>query len=371
MKQIPLELQKLEMLGRVATSVIHDLNNMLTVIQLNAALLETGGMDEEEQAKLVGEINRACSCAAGLTRSVLKFSRKTDGIPIKMELGKVIADLEPLLMVLSAKKAKLTIDSPSEEIWIEGTAVGLQQVLLNLVTNAVDSESKGQINLSVKRTQPGKQKNGLVEITVQDQGKGIPPEALQSIFEPFYTTKEQGRGTGLGLYIVQRVVTEWGGTLDVKSAVGVGTAFRLFFPEASPPEPNALKKETLSFEVRFQITVLLVEDDPGVLAIGRQILERQGARVFSAASIAQAREIWAAHQDELQLLFTDIVLPGGITGEELAGELQQEKPDLKVLYTSGNESAAHNLSVAKKTNFLPKPYRPEALIDAVAKLLNG
>lgn len=366
MKQIPLELQKMEMLGRLATSVIHDLNNMLTVIQLNAALLEVGGIEEEEQAKLVGEINRACSCAAGLTRSVLKFSRKSDGKVARFELGKVLLDIEPLLGVLAAKKASLVSSFPSEEIWVEGSTVGFQQIILNLVTNAVDSESKGDVGLTLRRAERGDKK--FVEIVVSDQGKGISPEDVESIFEAFYTTKEQGRGTGLGLYIVHRIVSEWGGTLELKSALGEGTTFRVLLPEAEPAESKA-KETAESRAARFQATVLLLEDDPGISAIGKQILERQGARVFQAGSIAKARGIWDAHRDDIELLFTDIVLPGEISGEEFAQELLGQKPGLKVLYTSGNESAAHHLLAVTHGPFLSKPYRPETLIDAVAKLL--
>jgi len=369
MKQIPLELQKMEMLGRVATSVIHDLNNMLTVIQLNAALLETGGVGEDEGARLIGEINRACSCAADLTRSVLRFSRKTNEKPSRFELGRVLSDLAPLLVVLTAKKTTLTTNYPSEEIWLEGSIVEFQQVLLNLVTNAVDSGSKEGVSLTVRRSPPSGQALRCVEIIVQDQGKGIPPEDLQNIFEAFYTTKEQGRGTGLGLYIVQRIVSEWKGMIDVESVPGEGTKFRLSLPEAAPPERNASKDERQSPDVRFQATVLLVEDDPGVLAIGKQILERQGARVFEALNPVEAREIWKAHRDEIGLLFTDIVLPGDVSGEMLAQELLKDKPSLKVLYTSGNESASHIASVRNHEHFLPKPYRPETLIASVARLL--
>ena len=354
----------MEMLGRLATSVIHDLNNMLTVIQLNAALLEVGGIEEEEQTKLVGEINRACSCAADLTRSVLKFSRKTDGKAVRFELGKVLADLEPLLGVLAAKKASLVSNFPSEEIWIEGSTVGFQQIILNLVTNAVDSESKGDVQLTVRRTAAG-----FVEIIVSDKGKGIPSEDIGSIFKAFYTTKELGRGTGLGLYIVHRIVTEWGGSLDVKSVLGEGTTFQVLLPEVEPAEPKAREAATPSAE-RLHATVLLLEDELGISAIGKQILERQGARVFQADSIAKARGIWDAHRGDIELLFTDIVLPGEISGEEFARELIDQKPALKVLYTSGNESASHHLLAVTQGPFLPKPYRPETLIEAVAKLLN-
>ncbi len=367
MKQIPLELQKMEMIGRLSTSVIHDLNNMLTVIQLNAALLEIGELEEGESSRLVNEINQACSCASDLTRSVLSFSRRSDHSPTRFELGKTLADISPILSVLSGKKTNLTIDCPAEKIWIEGSAVEFQQIILNLISNGIDAGPKSGLRLAIESVFSEEDQRRFVQIIVQDTGKGIAPEDLPNIFKAFFTTKEQGRGTGLGLYIVQRIVTERGGSLKVESVLHEGTTFRLRLPQASA-EAEKLPVD-LPIDSKLDITILLVEDDAGIRAIGRQILEREGARVFEAVDAEQAMKIWREHGDVITVLFTDIVLPGKVYGDQLASQLVQEKSDLKVLYTSGNISAAQRSPDFSKANFLHKPYRPEALIQAVSRLL--
>lgn len=369
MTQIPSELQKMELVGRLSTSVIHDLNNMLTVIQLNAALLEIGELEEGESARLVNEINQACSCASDLTRSVLSFSRRSDLVPTRFELGKTLADISPMLGVLSGKKTNLVIDCPTEKIWIEGSAVEFQQIILNLVSNGIDAAPKAGVRLALESLFSEDEQRRYVQILVQDTGKGIAPEHLPNIFKAFFTTKEQGRGTGLGLYTVQRIVTERGGSIEVESVPNEGTTFRLRFPQASTEAEKSHAVSPVSKARKLDATILLVEDDAGIRAIGRQLLEREGARVLEAADATQALEIWKDRRDEIAVLFTDIVLPGQMFGDQLAEKLVQEKGDLKVLYTSGNVSAAQRSPDFSQANFLHKPYRPEALIQAVGQLL--
>lgn len=359
----------MELVGRLSTSVIHDLNNMLTVIQLNAALLEIGDLEEGESARLVNEINQACSCASDLTRSVLSFSRRADLAPGRFELGKTLADISPMLGVISGKKTNLVIDCPAEKIWIEGSAVEFQQIILNLVSNGIDAAPKAGMRLALESVFSEEDQRRYVQIVVKDTGKGIPPEHLPNVFKAFFTTKEQGRGTGLGLYIVQRIVTERGGSIEVESVPNEGTTFRLRLPQASPEVAKSAAVSPVSTDRKLNTTILLVEDDAGIRAIGRQILEREGAVVLEAADAEQAIKIWNHHRDEIAILFTDIVLPGQVFGDQLAVQLVQEKNDLKVLYTSGNVSAAQRSPDFSQANFLHKPYRPEDLIHAVSRLV--
>jgi len=359
----------MELMGRMAASVIHDLNNILTVIQLNAGMLEIGGLDEAETAKFVEEINRACVCASALTRSVLNFSRRQDQPLSSFEVRQVLDGLLPLLGVL-AKRTELVTDLPHGELWMEGSPIEFQQVILNLVTNAIDAAPKNGVRLSVRPGFSAGQNRETVEIEVQDSGNGIRPEDSPRIFDAFFTTKEPGSGTGLGLYIVKRIIDERGGTIDVRSIPGEGTTFRLSFPRLSARQEPGLASEAAPPPQMLSATVLLVEDDPGVRAIGRQILLRHGCRVFDAADSSEARACWDEHRNEIDLLFTDLILPGATSGDLLAREFLQQKPSLKVLYTSGKVDASQYAEHFSFANFLLKPYRPETLVESLSRLLH-
>lgn len=371
MKQIPLETQKMETLGRLTSRVVHDLNNMLTIIQLNSALMETGEVEAEESASLAGEISRACSHAATLTESVLSYIRNRKTERDVFEVGKVFRDLHPLLDLLAARRSSIKVDLPQQPLWISGVRGELDQALLNLVINAIDASPRDGIVLQARSVYPANRTGGFVEITVEDTGTGIPPEVAVHLFEPFFTTKGVGSGTGLGLDIVHRVATSNFGWVEYDTEVGRGTAFRLYFPAATVGDIPSGEVEEPGEDSGLEGTILLVEDDENIRAICRHILEKQGWTVLDAAQGEQARELWRDHREAVDLLFTDLILPGPLSGHDLAVELRREKPALKVIYCSGNSVAMAGLPERGGESFVPKPFQPETLIARVRALLGA
>jgi len=368
MKQIPLEGQKMEMVGRLASSVIHDLNNLLTVIQLNAALLESGEAREGETEKLASEISQACACAADLTRNLLSFARGEQNEKVVFDLSKDLVAFSPVLTLFAAKKTNFQMDFGTEEFLIEGIPMELHQAILNLVVNAIAAKPKNGISLTAQGAKYGAWPGDWVELIIRDTGEGIDAKILPHIFESFFTTRE-GRGSGLGLHIVQRVLESHGGHIEVESQPGVGTAFRLYFPRVTRSEqpqevsPDPLVNETLTGKV------LVVEDDPGIRSIAVRILRGKGCEVLEAKDGPEARALWRQHGAGIVLLFTDIVLPGQIRGHQLAKEFVGERADLKVIYTSGNSSALRDTEILNHQNFLPKPYSPDMLLRKVGEML--
>jgi CheY-like chemotaxis protein len=207
---------------------------------------------------------------------------------------------------------------------------------------------------------------------VQDSGSGIPPEVLPRIFEPFFTTKDVGKGTGLGLATVHGIVQQHQGWTEVASTVGVGTTFRLYFPASPHARPQV---EAPAAEKPVQgghETILLVEDEPPVQRLACEVLERQGYRVLRASSGVAALEVWKAHGAAIDLLLTDVVMPGGLSGRRLADQLRAERPSLRVVFTSGYspDVAGRDLERRNGVRFLAKPYPPLTLARLVRECLD-
>jgi two-component system cell cycle sensor histidine kinase/response regulator CckA len=364
--QIPLEPQKLEMLGRLTGSLVHDLNNLLTVIRLNAAVIEEGAIEPGEAGSLAGEITRACESATLVTRSVLSFLRNSHDPMTPFETGQALRDCLQILNALISRKTHLTVEIPERAFWVRGNPSSLNQAVMNLLLNAVDAAPKNGLRLTVRPRQDGPQE--YVEILVADDGCGIDPRHLAQIFDPFFTTKKD-EGTGLGLYIVRTVAHELEGWVEVSSVPGEGTTFRLTLPCCAPPSgetPAGTGQKPPA--ISLGQTVLLIEDDPGIRQIGRKILESAGCRVWEAPDVPSARAIWREQQGAITLVMADIILPGTVSGCELAQEFLREKPGLPVIYTSGNEEAVRGNPGLTEANFLPKPYRPDALKNLIARV---
>lgn len=364
--QIPLEPQKLEMLGRLTGTLVHDLNNILTIIHLNAAVIEEGAFEPGEEGRLAGEIARACESASQVTRSVLSFLRPSPNPAVPFEAGQALRDCLQISHALISRKTHLTVEIPEREFWVRGNPSSLSQAVMNLLLNAVDAAPKNGIRLTAGSRQDETQ--SYLEILVTDTGCGIESRHLARIFDPFFTTKK-GEGTGLGLYIVRTVAHELEGWVEVSSVPGEGTTFRLAFPCCDPPAGSLSGEpgEKLS-TVSLGQAVLLIEDDPGIRQIGRKILEGAGCRVWEAPDGPSARAIWSEQRDHITLVMADIVLPGALSGSELAREFQREKPGLPVIYTSGNGEAVRGTPGLTEENFLPKPYRPDDLKNLINRL---
>lgn len=365
----------MEVLGRLAGTIIHDLNNLLTVIQLNAGLIQIGGLEEDEVLAAAGKIDEASSRAAELTRKVLNFARDQADEIGAVNLQELIDGLSRLLEPLVARRVHLIVDPGPRELWAQGNRSAIEQAIMNLVLNAVDTmPAGGSVTISLaereivqgnrKSCSPGK----YVVISVADEGPGIPHDAQARVFEPFFTTKNSG--TGMGLAIVNRIARYHGGKVEFESEPGHGTTFRLWLPEGEMPCGEAIRPAS-AVDVPLDRTVLLVEDDRGILELTRYLLQTAGLRVFSAETGEDALALWQAHRGEVDLLFTDIVLSGAISGRDLALKILADKPSLPVLYTSGYSSGGHEQAYITKANFLPKPFEPDALQCAVRDALAG
>jgi CheY-like chemotaxis protein len=372
--ELPLQAQKMEVLGRLAGAVIHDLNNLLTVIQLNAGLISLGGLPEEEVLASAGKIDEASCRAAELTRKVLNFARgKADEIG-PVNLPELITGLSRLLEPLVAKRVRMEIALGTEERWVRGNSSAIEQAVMNLVLNAVDAmPDGGKVTISCKAQtlSAGERKScspgRYIVICVADEGRGIPLEDRTGIFKPFFTTKNDG--TGMGLAIVNRIARLHGGVVEFESELGKGTEFRIWLPEDTSVRKVEVRVPVVSAPPSSDRTILLVEDDPGILELTLYLLNSMGLRVLPAKNGEEALAHWQSHREEIGLLFTDIVLPGQLSGRDLALKLLADRPSLPVLYTSGYSNMDADQSYFTKSNFLSKPFQSTALQKAVRAAL--
>jgi CheY-like chemotaxis protein len=258
----------------------------------------------------------------------------------------------------------------------------MDQVLLNLAVNARDAMPDGgllaietsavEFDEAAASQNPPARPGSFVCLRVSDTGCGIPPEILSRIFEPFFTTKEVGKGTGLGLATVFGIVQQHQGWINVYSEVGHGTTFRIHLPRLTQPSRSESNFPLQAFVQSGNETILLVEDESALRATSRIVLSRLGYRILEASSGREALDIWNQHRDEIHLLLTDLVMPGGITGKDLSQRLLQENPKLKVIFTSGYsaEVVGRDFSLAEGINFLRKPSKAHQLAKIVRNCLD-
>jgi len=362
--------QRLEIVGRLSSAVIHDLNNLLTVIQLNSALIEGGGLTEAEISSGAEQIGLACKQASHLTRKVLNLARRRAEEDRPVAIDTLVTDLGRLFEAFVAKKAAVRIEKPAGPLWVHGNAGEIEQMLMNLVLNAIDAmPDGGEIVIGCDATTIGGA--SMVELHVRDEGVGILPEVRARMLEPFFTTKEGEGGTGMGLYIVDQIVRRHGGSIEFEAAPVRGTLVRIFLPGSTRPAETPVLPEVAARETPETRTILLVEDDPGILHLTRFVLARAGYRVLDAETGEEALKVWTAHRDEVQLLLTDLVLPGKLSGRDIVLTVLAQKPGLPVLYTSGYAAAWDDHAFFNEAHFIPKPFHPDALLAKVAAALSA
>lgn len=374
--------QKMEAIGQLAGGVAHDFNNTLSVIQMQAGLL---GASEEiplKEREFAYEIMQAAEHAANLTRQLLVFSRRQAVQAQTHDLNKLLANIAKMLQRVLGEDIQIRFKWAKEQLFINADASMMDQILMNLAVNARDAMPKGGeltvetavVNFDERtaaqtiQARPG----SFVCLVVSDNGCGISQENLGHIFEPFFTTKEVGRGTGLGLATVFGIVQQHQGWINVESQVGQGTTFRIYLPHLeNPSAPKAVQSSRTSMP-RGSETILFVEDDPSVGVSIQTILNHLGYRVFKASSGIEALEIWKRHREEIRLLLTDLVMPQGMSGRELAAALLKDKPDLKVIYSSGYHADSSNVDLPLKegVNFLSKPFSGQTLSETIRKNLD-
>ena len=375
--------QKMEAVGQLAGGIAHDFNNLLTVIRGWVYCL-TMEMDRNAPlSEALRQIDTATERAAKLTAQMLMFSRKAPVHPQVLDLNEIVAQFGNLLNRLLGETITLEIETGMRPLTIRADPVLIEMVILNLAVNARDAMPDGgrlllqaaEIEItdedSLRRAQsrPGR----FACVSVTDTGCGIPAEIVPHLFEPFFTTKEVGKGTGLGLASAYGVVKLHKGWIEVESAPGRGATFKVFLPlEATEPKPAA-PPETAPVLVGGKETILLVEDEPPVRNLAKRLLEYHGYHVHEAANGTEALALWAAHRTEIDLLLTDMIMPGGCSGKELAEKVLADRCDLKVIYTTGYspDTFGDQLVLREGVNFLGKPYAPENLIQTIRRCLDA
>jgi PAS domain S-box-containing protein len=375
--------QKMDAIGQLSGGVAHDFNNILCVILGHTSLLQLPGLTPDEHADSVQQINRAAERATNLTRQLLTFSRRTVMQTQALDLNEVTAGMTKMLQRLIGEHVVLQTRYAPEGAPVQADPGMMEQVLLNLAVNARDAMPEGgEIFIQTERVRvdparasqrPNERPGDFICLSVRDTGCGIAPENLPRIFEPFFTTKEVGKGTGLGLATVFGIVEQQKGWIEVESEIGRGTTFHVFLPRLSDTAAQRASQTAAPQPRGGHETILVVEDEPGLRALTRNALERYGYHVHEAASGKAALEVWRQHQGEIELLLTDLVMPGGVSGRELAGQLRADRPQLKLIYMSGypGDVAARGLSLHEGINFLQKPFSPTRLAEILRKALDA
>ena len=374
--------QRLDAIGRLAGGVAHDFNNILAAIMMQAELsAQTTNLSAEVRESLA----QICSFAergASLTRQLLLFSRQQVMQPRNLELNAAVSNIARMLQRIVGENYALAVQLHPDPLPVHADPIMVDQVLVNLVVNARDAmPGGGRVLLeTARRTFAPNEVAGIppatpgphVGVRVSDVGCGIAAEILPRIFDPFFTTKEPGKGTGLGLATVFGIVKQHGGTILVDSEVGRGTTFHVFLPALNAAGVPG-KTQVVAESRRGTEAILLVEDEPDLRALTRMVLERAGYRVIVAANGAEALRLWEQAGDGVSLLLTDLVLPAGISGAELATRLQARRPGLRVVFVSGYsvEVAGRPLLPQPGQAFLPKPFSGAELLQMVRRCLDS
>ena len=356
--------QKMEAVGQLAGGVAHDFNNLLTIINMNADLLLATLPDGDDRREGLEEIRRAGERSAGLTRQLLAFSRKQVVAPRVFDLVALVADAGRMLSRLLGPAVELATPPAAGPVWVRADPGQVEQVVMNLAVNARDAMPDGG-RLTVTTAADGR----WAVLTVADTGVGMTAEVRDRVFEPFFTTKAVGKGTGLGLAVVHGVVEQSGGRVTVDTAPGAGTTFRVRLPLADPPGLGAKAASGFRAAPRGTETVLLVDDEAAVRSLTGQVLRRYGYTVLEAADAAGATTLAECHPGRLDLLVTDVMMPGG-DGRRLADQLRRRRPGLRVLFVSGSPDAMV-VPHGGGADILPKPYSPIALAEKVRDVLDA
>ena len=374
--------QKMEAIGQLAGGVAHDFNNILTTMIMQVELIGMLNVSDEVRDGLA-EIDAAAQRAANLTKQLLLFGRRQAIALRELDLNEVVTNIAKMLLRIIGEDIRLQLHLHPTPLVTRGDAGMLDQVLLNLSVNARDAMPEGGrltietrevlVDEEAARREPDLSAGRYVGLVVTDTGSGIPKDVLPRIFEPFFTTKDRGKGTGLGLATVFGIVKQHHGATRVTSEIGAGTSFHVLLParERTTIEPPSLERRTAARGDGE--TILLVEDEPAVRALTRATLERHGYRVIEAATGADALILWRDARDRIALLVTDLVMPGGVTGQELARAVRAERSTLKIVFISGYsiDVAGKELRLDAGTSFLQKPFGPAVLLEAVRRTLDA
>jgi PAS domain S-box-containing protein len=373
--------QKMDAIGRLAGGIAHDFNNLLGVILGYSDLLMKRGLPEGAGTR-VEQIRRAAERAAGLTRQLLAFSRKQVLDPKVLDLNTVISDLGRMLPRLIGEDVEVAL-APKPNLWrVKADPTQIDQVLMNLAVNARDAMPQGgRLSIStanvdadeaLARSRPPLVPGRYVMLSVADNGCGMDAATRARIFEPFFTTKEKGKGTGLGLATVYGIVEQSGGHIWVASEPGRGTTFEIYLPRLEGDASRETQEIAPSEQRAKRATVLVVEDEEALRGLTRELLESNGFAVLTAGSGAEALDLSRSHQGPIDLLLTDVVMPG-FSGKVLADLLVRERPSLPVVFMSGytDDAIARHQVLEEGTILLQKPFDEKTLISRLQQVLRS
>lgn len=372
--------QKMEAIGQLAGGIAHDFNNVLAAVMMQLEELRLVKDLPRIGRELLADVDSAVQRAARLTRELLVFSRQQAMQPRVIDLSAIVRSHIRLLRRIIPSSHSLVVSAAPVPLAVNADGGMIEQVLMNLVLNARDAQPDGGsiVVSTASRACTGSEPAGLAAgdyavLSVRDTGSGIPPEIISRVFEPFFTTKPTGQGTGLGLAMVYGIVQQHGGSVTINSTVGVGTTVEVWLPLSSEPvvspdsEAEVDAEEQPSDGGTTRAIVLLVEDEPSVRRLLQRVLEREGYEVRTVATGREALELWPQLRDHVNVVVTDIVMPGGVSGIQLAKDLHRQTPSLPVIFMSGYDPEYNTSDIAMVAgeNFVPKPARSEELLAVI------
>jgi PAS domain S-box-containing protein len=374
--------QKMEAIGQLAAGLAHDFNNILTIIKGHAGMLLTAPELPEDMRSSLTQITGAASQAATLTTQLLTFSRKQVMQLHYLDLNEVVRGATQMLRRLLGETITLQLECGPTALPIHADAGMIEQIIVNLALNARDAMPQGgrltvktaivEIDSAYAPHRPDARSGAFASLIVADTGTGMDKGTLDRIFEPFFTTKEVGKGTGLGLATTYAIVKHHQGWIEVASNLGAGSAFKTFLPLCPAPAPSQDVARPAKASLGGNETILVVEDEASLRELVCTLLRHYGYRVLQASHGKEALEVWKVKCSEIDLLLTDMMMPEGISGWELAEKLKVERPGLKVIYTSGYsvDLLGRNGEFGQGIHFLAKPYPPHVLAKTVRDCLD-
>jgi PAS domain S-box-containing protein len=371
--------QRLESVGRLASGIAHDLNNILAPMLMSAPVLRDAISDPDIR-QLVDTIESSAVRGAGVIKQLLTFSRGLEGERVPVQLKSLVLDMLNIIRETFPKNIVAAKETPGGVWLVRGDATQLHQILMNLCVNARDAMPDGgkltlelenvEVNEAVAGLNPGAFPGHYVALSVTDTGTGISPENLDRIFEPFFTTKEVGKGTGLGLSTVIGIVKSHGGFIQVNSRMGEGTQFKVYLPACDTPKDGEKKRKAEPLAQGHEELVLLVDDEESIRRVARQALERHGYRMIEASDGTQGLAQYTQHQSGVRLVITDLAMPF-MDGPAFIHALRQLNPQVKIIAMSGHQSKASvdHLPPNSVQALLTKPFNAAELLKALQQAL--
>jgi PAS domain S-box-containing protein len=374
--------QKMEAIGQLSGGVAHDFNNLLTVILGNIGLLQSSGLVTPELTEPLQAIGHAANRAANLTKQLLAFSRQQVMQQQNLDLNAVVGHISKMLRRVIGETVKIRLDYALQPLPIHADPGMLEQVILNLCINARDAMPQGgqltlrtatvDISTAEARLMVTARAGSFALLIVSDTGTGISPENMKRVFEPFFTTKEVGKGTGLGLASVYGIAQQHNGWVAVESELGRGTTFTVYLPLLASSPSRSPQPAPIAAIPRGTETILLVEDDLAVQMVTKVTLTRLGYQVLVASNGHQALRIWQENKQEIQLVLTDMIMPEGLSGKDIALQFKNDRPGIRIIFMSGYSAdiAGTDFPQADGDFFIGKPFEMHVLATVIRKSLD-